>query len=168
MWKLGFVAKTCLYSSNQGRPTVYPLGISTGTLVVSRQLLPECKHEYMLKCAGATTFVRCCYIYCKWRLFQQTNITANVSHLAMTRFTRFGQMFFRTFLCACCTLTWIHLHWRHVTVSHRVQVEFYVNENTFKERLKLFFIKNQRSSKYSWQGASRHSPMRKCWQACWR
>lgn len=29
----------------------------------------------------------------------------------------------------------------------RVQVEFYVNENTFKERLKLFFIKNQRSSK---------------------
>uniref|UniRef100_H3BXI5 Potassium sodium-activated channel subfamily T member 2b n=1 Tax=Tetraodon nigroviridis TaxID=99883 RepID=H3BXI5_TETNG len=30
--------------------------------------------------------------------------------------------------------------------SPRVQVEFYVNENTFKERLKLFFIKNQRSS----------------------
>lgn len=30
----------------------------------------------------------------------------------------------------------------------RVQVEFYVNENTFKERLKLFFIKNQRSSKW--------------------
>ncbi|XP_027412512.1 potassium channel subfamily T member 1 isoform X3 [Bos indicus x Bos taurus] len=28
----------------------------------------------------------------------------------------------------------------------QVQVEFYVNENTFKERLKLFFIKNQRSS----------------------
>ncbi|XP_053543946.1 potassium channel subfamily T member 1 [Ictalurus punctatus] len=28
----------------------------------------------------------------------------------------------------------------------RVHVEFYVNENTFKERLKLFFIKNQRSS----------------------
>uniref|UniRef100_A0A8C2VP67 Potassium sodium-activated channel subfamily T member 2 n=1 Tax=Chinchilla lanigera TaxID=34839 RepID=A0A8C2VP67_CHILA len=27
-----------------------------------------------------------------------------------------------------------------------VQVEFYMNENTFKERLKLFFIKNQRSS----------------------
>ena len=25
-------------------------------------------------------------------------------------------------------------------------MEFYVNENTFKERLKLFFIKNQRSS----------------------
>lgn len=33
-------------------------------------------------------------------------------------------------------------------LSPRVQVEFYVNENTFKERLKLFFIKNQRSSKY--------------------
>uniref|UniRef100_A0A8C9UY73 Potassium sodium-activated channel subfamily T member 1 n=1 Tax=Scleropages formosus TaxID=113540 RepID=A0A8C9UY73_SCLFO len=31
-------------------------------------------------------------------------------------------------------------------VSTVVQVEFYVNENTFKERLKLFFIKNQRSS----------------------
>ncbi|KAI4885497.1 hypothetical protein NFI96_033718, partial [Prochilodus magdalenae] len=28
----------------------------------------------------------------------------------------------------------------------KVQVEFYTNENTFKERLKLFFIKNQRSS----------------------
>ncbi|MEQ2189373.1 hypothetical protein GOODEAATRI_024663 [Goodea atripinnis] len=34
-----------------------------------------------------------------------------------------------------------------------VQVEFYVNENTFKERLKLFFIKNQRSSKSSSFGA---------------
>uniref|UniRef100_H2ZT11 Potassium sodium-activated channel subfamily T member 2 n=1 Tax=Latimeria chalumnae TaxID=7897 RepID=H2ZT11_LATCH len=32
------------------------------------------------------------------------------------------------------------------TSFFRVQVEFYVNENTFKERLKLFFIKNQRSS----------------------
>uniref|UniRef100_A0A8C4NHP9 Potassium sodium-activated channel subfamily T member 1 n=1 Tax=Eptatretus burgeri TaxID=7764 RepID=A0A8C4NHP9_EPTBU len=31
-------------------------------------------------------------------------------------------------------------------LGSRVQVEFYVNENTFKERLKLFFIKNQRSS----------------------
>ncbi|KAI1290455.1 Potassium channel subfamily T member 1 [Halotydeus destructor] len=28
----------------------------------------------------------------------------------------------------------------------RVRVEFYVNENTFKERLQLYFIKNQRSS----------------------
>lgn len=27
-------------------------------------------------------------------------------------------------------------------------MEFYVNENTFKERLKLFFIKNQRSSEW--------------------
>uniref|UniRef100_A0A669BHI8 Potassium channel subfamily T member 2 n=1 Tax=Oreochromis niloticus TaxID=8128 RepID=A0A669BHI8_ORENI len=36
----------------------------------------------------------------------------------------------------------------HLSItSLRVQVEFYVNENTFKERLKLFFIKNQRSSK---------------------
>ncbi|XP_051676399.2 potassium channel subfamily T member 2 isoform X7 [Oryctolagus cuniculus] len=33
--------------------------------------------------------------------------------------------------------------WQH---DDRVQVEFYMNENTFKERLKLFFIKNQRSS----------------------
>nr|XP_045373263.1 potassium channel subfamily T member 1 [Camelus bactrianus] len=30
-------------------------------------------------------------------------------------------------------------------LAPRVQVEFYVNENTFKERLKLFFIKNRRS-----------------------
>ncbi|XP_072310736.1 potassium channel subfamily T member 1 isoform X1 [Eucyclogobius newberryi] len=38
--------------------------------------------------------------------------------------------------------------WRSEALSNeqRVQVEFYVNENTFKERLKLFFIKNQRSS----------------------
>ncbi|KAM4036235.1 potassium channel subfamily T member 2-like isoform 2-T2 [Anomaloglossus baeobatrachus] len=32
------------------------------------------------------------------------------------------------------------------TMDSGVQVEFYVNENSFKERLKLFFIKNQRSS----------------------
>lgn len=38
-------------------------------------------------------------------------------------------------------------------LSPRVQVEFYVNENTFKERLKLFFIKNQRSSKYKPRGS---------------
>ncbi|KAL8174816.1 UNVERIFIED_CONTAM: potassium channel, subfamily T, member 1, partial [Gekko kuhli] len=38
----------------------------------------------------------------------------------------------------CQSLVWVH--------NKRVQVEFYVNENTFKERLKLFFIKNQRSS----------------------
>uniref|UniRef100_A0A8C7ETF2 Potassium sodium-activated channel subfamily T member 1 n=1 Tax=Neovison vison TaxID=452646 RepID=A0A8C7ETF2_NEOVI len=38
--------------------------------------------------------------------------------------------------------------WVHSSVGETVgvQVEFYVNENTFKERLKLFFIKNQRSS----------------------
>ncbi|KAI4499806.1 hypothetical protein M0802_005062, partial [Mischocyttarus mexicanus] len=29
---------------------------------------------------------------------------------------------------------------------YRVRVEYYVNENTFKERLQLYFIKNQRSS----------------------
>ncbi|XP_064867219.1 potassium channel subfamily T member 1 [Oncorhynchus nerka] len=39
--------------------------------------------------------------------------------------------------CDCCLLD---------LFMQRVQVEFYVNENTFKERLKLFFIKNQRSS----------------------
>ncbi|XP_074858545.1 potassium channel subfamily T member 2 isoform X2 [Carettochelys insculpta] len=33
--------------------------------------------------------------------------------------------------------------WQH---DDRIQVEFHMNENTFKERLKLFFIKNQRSS----------------------
>ncbi|XP_044030818.1 potassium channel subfamily T member 1 isoform X3 [Siniperca chuatsi] len=49
--------------------------------------------------------------------------------------------------------TWINPSvdtWRLDTfgsdAGQRVQVEFYVNENTFKERLKLFFIKNQRSS----------------------
>nr|CAD7255772.1 unnamed protein product [Timema shepardi] len=31
----------------------------------------------------------------------------------------------------------------------RVRVEYYVNENTFKERLQLYFIKNQRSSEYT-------------------
>lgn len=39
----------------------------------------------------------------------------------------------------------------------RVQVEFYVNENTFKERLKLFFIKNQRSSEWGSRRARRGS-----------
>ncbi len=36
----------------------------------------------------------------------------------------------------------------NIIIPFRVQVEFYVNENTFKERLKLFFIKNQRSSEF--------------------
>lgn len=40
-------------------------------------------------------------------------------------------------------------YWLFLNPSLRVQVEFYVNENTFKERLKLFFIKNQRSSELS-------------------
>ncbi|XP_077299900.1 slowpoke 2 [Arctopsyche grandis] len=31
-------------------------------------------------------------------------------------------------------------------LEERVRVEYYVNENTFKERLQLYFIKNQRSS----------------------
>ncbi|XP_068083446.1 potassium channel subfamily T member 2 [Anabrus simplex] len=31
-------------------------------------------------------------------------------------------------------------------IEHVVRVEYYVNENTFKERLQLYFIKNQRSS----------------------
>lgn len=33
----------------------------------------------------------------------------------------------------------------HVS-NFRVRVEYYVNENTIKERLHLYFIKNQRSS----------------------
>ncbi|KAL7295965.1 hypothetical protein TKK_0010815 [Trichogramma kaykai] len=33
-----------------------------------------------------------------------------------------------------------------MSVCYRVRVEYYVNENTFKERLQLYFIKNQRSS----------------------
>ena len=28
----------------------------------------------------------------------------------------------------------------------RVRVEYYVNENTFKERLQLYFIRNQKTS----------------------
>lgn len=43
-------------------------------------------------------------------------------------------------------------------LPHRVQVEFYVNENTIKERLKLFFIRNQRSSEWVTQGASPRDP----------
>lgn len=35
-----------------------------------------------------------------------------------------------------------------IPFTSRVRVEYYVNENTFKERLQLYFIKNQRSSKY--------------------
>ncbi|XP_045137419.1 potassium channel subfamily T member 2-like isoform X9 [Portunus trituberculatus] len=34
----------------------------------------------------------------------------------------------------------------HVDDVQRVRVEYYVNENTFKERLHLYFVKNQRSS----------------------
>lgn len=35
-----------------------------------------------------------------------------------------------------------------INFCFRVRVEYYVNENTFKERLQLYFIKNQRSSEY--------------------
>lgn len=44
----------------------------------------------------------------------------------------------KTFTLHCCFLF----------VCSRVRVEYYVNENTFKERLQLYFIKNQRSSKF--------------------
>uniref|UniRef100_A0A8C7GWX4 Potassium sodium-activated channel subfamily T member 1 n=1 Tax=Oncorhynchus kisutch TaxID=8019 RepID=A0A8C7GWX4_ONCKI len=47
--------------------------------------------------------------------------------------------------CLCLSLQGSDVLTVSVSLS-RVQVEFYVNENTFKERLKLFFIKNQRSS----------------------
>lgn len=47
-----------------------------------------------------------------------------------------------------CLGLWLALAEPMPTPAHRVQVEFYVNENTFKERLKLFFIKNQRSSEW--------------------
>ncbi|KAK7896468.1 hypothetical protein WMY93_021793 [Mugilogobius chulae] len=43
-----------------------------------------------------------------------------------------------------CMHVFICFHFLYI--YFQVQVEFYVNENTFKERLKLFFIKNQRSS----------------------
>lgn len=69
---------------------------------------------------------------------------------------------FNTFSCCVCVgwgiCIYIYIFNRNAVYDdilspfpHRVQVEFYVNENTFKERLKLFFIKNQRSSKYSRQ-----------------
>ncbi|XP_069772372.1 potassium channel subfamily T member 1 [Narcine bancroftii] len=45
-----------------------------------------------------------------------------------------------------CKATAINIVTSSIFCFPRVQVEFYVNENTFKERLKLFFIKNQRSS----------------------
>uniref|UniRef100_A0A671YWG0 Potassium sodium-activated channel subfamily T member 2b n=1 Tax=Sparus aurata TaxID=8175 RepID=A0A671YWG0_SPAAU len=51
---------------------------------------------------------------------------------------------FRDLLLGDCLEICAYLHVRLFSIM--VQVEFYVNENTFKERLKLFFIKNQRSS----------------------
>ena len=43
----------------------------------------------------------------------------------------------------------------------RVLVEFFTNEKSFKERLQLYFIKNQRSSKYLivifWQTLAKQS-----------
>lgn len=34
-----------------------------------------------------------------------------------------------------------------ILLQYRIRVEFYENENTFKEKLHVFFIKNQRTSK---------------------
>uniref|UniRef100_A0A665VLL4 Potassium channel, subfamily T, member 2 n=1 Tax=Echeneis naucrates TaxID=173247 RepID=A0A665VLL4_ECHNA len=50
------------------------------------------------------------------------------------------------FPAVCYSLSASLLIYPSLSLYFRVQVEFYVNENTFKERLKLFFIKNQRSS----------------------
>ncbi|XP_062525171.1 potassium channel subfamily T member 2 isoform X2 [Bombyx mori] len=41
---------------------------------------------------------------------------------------------------------WSDISRSSIRFEERVRVEFYVNENTFKERLQLYFIKNQRSS----------------------
>ncbi|XP_025993690.1 potassium channel subfamily T member 2 isoform X4 [Solenopsis invicta] len=41
---------------------------------------------------------------------------------------------------------WSDLSRSSFRLEERVRVEYYVNENTFKERLQLYFIKNQRSS----------------------
>ncbi|XP_047355193.1 potassium channel subfamily T member 2 isoform X6 [Vespa velutina] len=41
---------------------------------------------------------------------------------------------------------WSDLSRSSFRLDERVRVEYYVNENTFKERLQLYFIKNQRSS----------------------
>ncbi|XP_016844675.1 potassium channel subfamily T member 2 isoform X3 [Nasonia vitripennis] len=41
---------------------------------------------------------------------------------------------------------WSDLSRSSIRFDERVRVEYYVNENTFKERLQLYFIKNQRSS----------------------
>ncbi|XP_076231750.1 slowpoke 2 isoform X1 [Calliopsis andreniformis] len=41
---------------------------------------------------------------------------------------------------------WSDLSRSSFKLDERVRVEYYVNENTFKERLQLYFIKNQRSS----------------------
>ncbi|XP_023315308.1 potassium channel subfamily T member 2 isoform X4 [Trichogramma pretiosum] len=41
---------------------------------------------------------------------------------------------------------WTDLSRSSIRFDERVRVEYYVNENTFKERLQLYFIKNQRSS----------------------
>ncbi|KAI8127274.1 Potassium channel subfamily T member 2 [Lucilia cuprina] len=41
---------------------------------------------------------------------------------------------------------WSNVSYTSTKWDERVRVEYYVNENTFKERLQLYFIKNQRSS----------------------
>ncbi|XP_041987705.1 potassium channel subfamily T member 2 isoform X3 [Aricia agestis] len=41
---------------------------------------------------------------------------------------------------------WSDISRSSMRFEERVRVEYYVNENTFKERLQLYFIKNQRSS----------------------
>ncbi|CAO1298908.1 unnamed protein product [Diamesa tonsa] len=70
------------------------------------------------------------------RVFKQMNTSEINSHLSLGP----SRLFEKTPLNPSDSMDEIALK------IPRVRVEYYVNENTFKERLQLYFIKNQRSS----------------------
>ncbi|XP_033248362.1 potassium channel subfamily T member 1 isoform X5 [Drosophila miranda] len=74
------------------------------------------------------------------RLHRNVNFNEELPATAVRRFSK------SIFQRPRSMSVWSDISRSSMRLDERVRVEYYVNENTFKERLQLYFIKNQRSS----------------------